>query len=300
VGRVPTLCLGEALVDLMCERPVSGLAQADAFVPHFGGAVANVAVAAARLGAPVALAGGAGDDAFGEWLREHLAGEGVGLDWFVPVPGLATPLAFVTVDDAGEPEYAIYGEGIEALIVACGPRLGEAVEASDALFFSSNTLAGDQERELTLRARERALELGRPVLFDPNLRLHRWDSPARAVESANLCVPDALLVRCNRSEAQALTGEDDPGAAAEALVAAGARIVVVTLGPDGALLRGAAHADVPGRPARVLSTVGAGDALMGVLLGRLALADYDPAVVAEALPEAIEASARATERWGAV
>jgi sugar/nucleoside kinase (ribokinase family) len=41
---MPTLCLGEALVDLMCERPVSGLAQADAFVPHFGGAVANVAV----------------------------------------------------------------------------------------------------------------------------------------------------------------------------------------------------------------------------------------------------------------
>jgi sugar/nucleoside kinase (ribokinase family) len=120
------------------------------------------------------------------------------------------------------------------------------------------------------------------------------------VESANLCVPGALLVRCNRAEAQALTGLDDPEAAARALVAAGAATVVVTLGPDGALLRGAAHADVAGRPARVLSTVGAGDALMGVLLGRLALADYDPAAVADALPEAIEASARATERWGAV
>ncbi|MDX6648116.1 MAG: fructokinase [Solirubrobacteraceae bacterium] len=298
--RMPTLCLGEALVDLMCERPVSGLAQADAFVPHFGGAVANVAVAAARLGAPVALAGGAGDDAFGQWLREHLEAEGVDLEWFGRTPRLATPIAFVTVDESGEPEYAIYGEGIEALIVACGPGLDEAVERCDGLFFSSNTLAGTQERELTLRARERALELGRPICFDPNLRLHRWDSEQRAVESANLCVPGALLVRCNRAEAQALTGLDDPEAAARALVAAGAATVVVTLGPDGALLRGAAHADVAGRPARVLSTVGAGDALMGVLLGRLALAGYDPAAVAGALPEAIEASARATERWGAV
>ena len=60
-----TLLLGEALVDLICERPVAALGDADAFVPHFGGAVANVAVGAARRGADVALAGGAGDDAWG-------------------------------------------------------------------------------------------------------------------------------------------------------------------------------------------------------------------------------------------
>ena len=37
-------------------------------MPHFGGAVANVAVVAARIGARVALAGGAGEDPWGEWL----------------------------------------------------------------------------------------------------------------------------------------------------------------------------------------------------------------------------------------
>jgi hypothetical protein len=57
---VRTLCLGEALVDLVCEQPVSGIAEADAFRPHFGGAMANVCVAAARHGGAVALAGGAG------------------------------------------------------------------------------------------------------------------------------------------------------------------------------------------------------------------------------------------------
>ena len=297
---VPTLCLGEALVDLVCERPVSSITHAGAFVPHFGGAVANVAVAAARVGAPVALAGGAGDDPWGEWLRDHLAGEGVDLEWFALAPELATPVAFVTVDRNGEPEYAIYGQGIEALIVAAGPRLDEAVEECDAVFFSSNTLAGAEERELTLRARERALALDRPVLFDPNLRLHRWDSVDRAVESANLCVPGALLVRCNHAEATMLTGQDDPERAAEALVAAGARLVVVTLGPEGALLRGEVSADAPGRHAAVVSTVGAGDALMGVLLGRLTLAAFYPPAVAAALPEAVEAAAETTERWGAV
>jgi sugar/nucleoside kinase (ribokinase family) len=300
VPPVPTLCLGEAIVDLVCERPVERLADADAFVPHFGGAVANVAVAAARLGAPVAMAGGAGDDAWGRWLRERLRSEGVDVGWFALAPGLSTPIAFVAVDASGEPEFHIYGEGIEALIVAAGPRLDAAAEACDALFFSSNTLAGPRERELTLRARDRALARGRPVCFDPNLRLHRWDSVQRAVESANACVPGALLVRCNRSEAELLTGEADPEAGACALAARGARLVVVTLGAEGALLRGEVEADVPGRPADAVSTVGAGDALMGVLLGRLALGGFDPDAVAAALPEAVEASSRATERWGAL
>ena len=255
---------------------------------------------AARLGASVALAGGAGDDAWGAWLAGRLTAEGVDLEWFELVEDLATPIAFVVVDDRGEPSYAIYGEGIAALIVAAGPRLDEAVEECDALFFSSNTLAGDDERALTLRARERALELERPICFDPNLRLHRWDSMDRAVESARACVPGALLVRCNREEAELLTGEPAAEAAAEALVAAGARLAVVTLGPDGALLRGEVEADVPGRPARTVSTVGAGDALMGVLLGRLSLAGFSPSAVAAALPEAVEVAARATERWGAV
>ena len=64
----PLLCLGEAIVDLVCERPVAGIGSAPSFVPHFGGAVANAAVAASRNGGTVALAGGAGRDQWGEWL----------------------------------------------------------------------------------------------------------------------------------------------------------------------------------------------------------------------------------------
>ncbi len=59
------LCLGEAIVDLVCERELDTPAEADAFAPRFGGALANVAVAAARAGGRPALAGGVGDDAFG-------------------------------------------------------------------------------------------------------------------------------------------------------------------------------------------------------------------------------------------
>jgi fructokinase len=295
------LLLGEALVDLICERPVASIGEADAFAPHFGGAVANVAVGAARQGAKVELAGGAGDDAWGSWLRDRLTREGVGLEWFGALPDVVTPIAFVTVDEHGEPTYAIYGDSIAAAVEALGDRLPEAVDACDAIFFTSNTLVGERERELTLNARERALSQGKHVVFDPNLRLHRWESAGAAASEARALVKDAFLVKLNATEARLLSGEDDPAAAAEGLLAAGAQHVVVTLGADGALVRGGGmRIDVPGVPAEPISAVGAGDAFMGVVLGRLAGTDFYPPAIAAAARDAAEEGARATERWGAL
>ncbi len=295
-----TLCLGEALIDLICERPINELPEADAFVPHFGGAVANVAVVAARHGAAVALAGGAGDDAWGSWLRARLERERVDTSLFELVEGTSTALAMVAIDSAGEPRYRIYGESNATVVHALSDRVEDAVRDCAALFISSNALVSPEEREITMRARAVALELGRPLIFDPNLRLHRWPSDADAAAAANACLPGALLVRTNDAEAALMTGERDPGRAALALVEAGVGIAVVTLGADGAIVRGEAQVDVAGAPARVISTVGAGDVLTGILVARLAGAGFDPAAVAAALPEAVEQSARACERWGAL
>ena len=295
------LCLGEALVDLICGCSLEdGLAAGDTFVPRFGGAVANVAVVAARTGAHVALAGGAGDDAWGRWLRERLEHEGVELSHFELVPGTPTPIAIVTIGPDGEPQYQIYGEGIATVVHALGDQLDDAVRDSGALFLSTNTLVTPDEREVSMGARELALELERHVIFDPNLRLHRWPSRAEAAASANACVPGALLVRCNEAEAALMTGETDVERAALALVKAGARLVVITLGPRGAILRGERRANAPGVPARIVSTVGAGDVLTGILLGKLGVTGFYPSAVAASLPEAVAESGRACERWGAL
>ncbi len=299
-GPLRTLCVGEALVDLICERQIDSLAQAPAFVPHFGGAVANVAVVAARAGAPVALAGGAGDDAWGRWLRERLELEGVDLPLFELMPDSRTPIALVRVAADGEASYHIYGEMIGTVVHALGDRVEEAVRDSAALFVSSNTLVGADERAVTMRAWALAHQLGRPVIFDPNLRLNRWSSRADAAASANACVPGALLVRLNRAEAELMTGEGDPERAALALVKAGARLVVLTLGSAGAMLRGELRADVPGVQVSVLSTVGGGDVVTGILLAKLGLSGFYPAAAAAALPEAVSAAAQACERWGAL
>ena len=136
-------------------------------------------------------------------------------------------------------------------------------------------------------------------MFDPNLRLHRWPSAVQAAATAAACVPGALLVRATAAEAALITGEAD-------LERAAARCCRPARGwwrsradPDGAILRGELVPPCRACPPAVISTVGAGDALTGVLLARLALADSTRRV-APALPEAVLASARACERWGAL
>lgn len=296
-----TLLLGEALVDLVCETPAASLAAAPAFVPHLGGSPANVAVTAARLGAAVSLAGGVGADGWGDWVRERLQAEGVGTELLDTIPDAATAVAFVTIAEGGEPDFLIHAGAAAAATTAVADRLPTAVAEAAALVLSTGTMVGEDERRVTLAARETALAHEVPVIFDPNLRPGRWTNPARAVSVARGCVEGAFLVKANRAEAAAITGERDPVAAAKALLAGGARHVVITLGADGALLRGTGlRLDVPGVAARAVDTTGAGDTVTGVLLARLAGSGFYPSAMAAALPEAVTAAARVTEHFGAL
>ena len=293
------LCLGDALVEMICERPVDSLAEAEMFVPHFGGSVASVALMAARAGARMALAGGVGDDEWGRWLRGQLERSGVDLRHFKLIEDMPTPLSLTTIDDAGEPTRRLYGETLATVVNALWGGVEEAVEGCGGLFISSGTLVGEAERQVTMKARERALAMEHPVIFDPRLRLHRWSSKADAAATANACVPGALLVRATAADARLMTGEDDLERASLALRKAGARNVVITDGPRAAILRGKIRLDVEGVPARVLSKIGTGDALIAALLARLQITGFYEPAIAAALKEAMVAAAAACERWGA-
>jgi sugar/nucleoside kinase (ribokinase family) len=293
------LCLGEALVDLICEQRTKGPADAPSFVPYPGGAVANVAVAAARAGTEAALFGGGGDDAWGDWLRRRMSAEGVHLGWLATIESLSTPLALATFDLDGEPAFQIYGESISETMSAAAPFLDEAIAESEALIFGSNTLVQAVERELTIRGRRAARDRGLPVLFDPNLRPNRWRDMDRAVAYCRELCDGAFVVKATAAEAKLLTGDANPARAAAALCGLGARLGVVTMGADGALMRGASTAEAAAPATEVVSTLGAGDAFMGTLAAGLAAVGWDAARAAEALPGAVEAAARTCEIWGA-
>ena len=294
----PVLCLGEVFVDLVCEEPVLSMSQARTFVPHFGGSGANMAVIAARAGAPVAFAGMAGEDGWGRWLSDRLATEGVDTSHLVFVPGAQTAVAFVAVDPEGALHREVYAPPPPTADASLTSRIETAVEASAGLLIAAECLTAEPERALAMRARERALEQELPVVVDAGLAADRFSSRADAAASANACVPEATLVRAGHDDAELMTGEADPERAALALRKAGARLVAITF-PDGsAILRGAERADVAAAPGRMRSRIGAADHFTATLLARLALSRFYPAAAAVAMREAARAAAEAHGRWG--
>lgn len=292
------VCLGEALVDLVCEQPVASLTQAPAFVPRPGGSLANIATVAARFGAPVQMLGGAGDDEWGRWLRDLLAADGVDVSRF-RLAGSGTAHAFVAISEQREPDFAFFGGEVRPAAVA-GADLDPALAGDPGvLVVGSDTIIEASEREVTERALALAHARGWTVLCDPNLRPRRWASEAEMLTAIDELVAQASVVKCNGNEAMALSGAGDPEAAARALSQDGA-CAVVTMGADGALLceGGEVIERVVAPPAELVDATGAGDSVAGVLAAALSLGT-DPRALTPALELSLAVAAGVVERWGA-
>lgn len=291
--------MGEAIVDLVCERNLAPGEAPGSFVPHPGGALANVAVAIRRSGAPAALLGGVGDDRWGKWLTTELGAAGVETEWVAEVAGADTPLGIVLFDSTGEPGFQIYGEHIAPTTLASRAFLEPAVATAGAVVIGSNTMVGPVEREVTRRAVEAAHEQGVPVLFDPNYRPNRWSDEFLAAEFCRELAGNSAVLKCNRLEATLISGEADPLDAARALATFGPRLVVVTDGHGTVRTAGATEAEYTPPEAEVTSPLGAGDAFMGALAAGLAGLDWEFGRVAEVLPAAAAAGSAACAHWGA-
>jgi len=296
------VCLGEALVDLIGDPPGP---EPERFSVYFGGAMANVAVAAARSGAPAALAGGVGDDAFGRLLRRHLEAEGVDLLHLGTLPAGATPFAFVRVADSGDPSFEVHGAGIEAGVglLAGGER--QLLVGASALVIGSNTLTGGSALEVTRTAVGEAVDSGVPVLFDPNLRPNRWRRIETALERCRSLAAQATAIKANLDEARQLVGAPaaDSAAAAARLLELGPTLAVVTSGANGATARlagqSALHFEAAERVDRP-RPLGAGDAFMGTLAGGLHARGWNLDRIDEVLGAAVRAGSEACARTGAI
>ena len=242
-----------------------------AFERHQGGKGGNQAVAAARAlrsgpgdGAAaralrsgpgdgaVAFLGAVGDDAFGAEAREALEAEGVDLSFTKVVAGVATGVALIVVDDAGENQIAV-APGANAEL-----ELGD-VDAALADLADGSLVLASLEVPLAVvhRAAERCRERGAGFVLNP----------APVTPGATDLLPYASHVIPNEVELAALAAS----AGASAIVRSNpGSVVIVTRGADGATITDEdGERSFPASPAQVVDTTGAGDCFNGVLAASL-------------------------------
>lgn len=257
--------LGELLIDFApAGTDERGLPR---FVASPGGAPANVCACFAKLGGTAAFLGKVGDDPFGTMLRKTLERNRIGTDGLVTGREGHTSLAFVTLDESGDRDFCFYRKHGADILFREEELCTELIRESRFFHFGSVSMTDEPARSTTLRAVELARACGCTVSYDPNFRPPLWSSETEAKKWMLRGVGLTDILKVSDEELTVLTGETDFRSGAEALLAMGPSVVLVTCGADGAyFLTKHCFGHEPGFPVRTVDTTGAGDTFLGTFL----------------------------------
>ena len=295
--------VGEILIDLT----QSGVNEQGipVFAANPGGAPANLAVAASRLGASTAFIGKVGTDSFGTFLRSTLIENKVDVSGMVVDQVNRTTLAVVAVDGSGERTFSFYRDPSADVKLSVEDIRAEQLKNTKFLHFGSVSLTTDPARSATLYAAKTARENGALISYDPNYRASLWSDEATAIKRMLEPLPMVDVLKVSDEELPLLTGSSDLEEGSKILADRGITLVLVTLGANGAYFRfGEKTGHVPGMKVKVGDTNGAGDTFFGAALAQLAKFDRLDAITAEELEQILAVSNRAagitTSRHGAI
>jgi ribokinase len=252
------LVVGSSNTDLVvfCERlPKPGETVLGGEFKMFGGGKgANQAVAAARAGGDVTFLGAYGDDTFGAAARERLSKEGIRLDYFRCVTGTPSGVALILVDGVTRDNLiAVAKSANEAVDPAMILTARAAFEAADVVI--SQLEIRDEAVEAVSRI---CKEVGKPLILNP--------APTRPL--SKLIYESVHVLVVNEHEVRTLSGIEDIEAATAWFQTQGCRVVVVTLGAEGATyvsFSDGKHGSVPAAKVVPVDTTGAGDCFVGWL-----------------------------------
>jgi fructokinase len=260
------ICCGEAVIDFL---PAKDQNDPMSFQALTGGSIYNVAIALGRLGRPVGYCGGLSTDFFGDRLRLGLRESGVDLS-FSPISDRSSTLAFVQFND-GEPSYAFIDEGSAARMLQIDdlPVLSKTVTA---LHFGSISLIHDPAGA-TLEAFAHRHHGHKIISLDPNIRAEQVQNREAYLQRLNAMITIADIIKLSDIDLEWIAPGANPNSIAAQWLEAGAKIIAITKGGEGAIAytRNSRIECAP-EPVVIADTIGAGDTFMAGLLSALDIA----------------------------
>jgi len=264
------LCIGEALIDMICVDKGKSLSEGNHFLKKPGGAPTNVAAAIAALGGTVELAAKVGNDPFGNQLINTMQEFGISTRWMIRDDHHFTSLAFVSLMEDGERDF-VFNRGAD------GELTREEVDAIDLsevsiIHFGSATgfLPGPLQAAYQSLL-QKALQKNIFISFDPNYRhlLFKNDRQTFIDQSWDF-LSGCHFFKVSAEEAMLITGCLTAQDAATILLGRTKAVFAITLGKEGTLL-GYDHSTtlIPSINIQAIDTTGAGDAFVGALLYQL-------------------------------
>ena len=263
------VALGELLIDFTCvSTDPEGY---PTMAAHPGGAPANFLAALAKFGAKAALLGKVGNDTFGKLLTGTLQKAGIETCGLVAAEDVFTTLAFVTLDETGNREFAFSRKPGADTRLSFDEIDLSLIDRAKVFHFGTLSLTDEPARSATYEAVAYAKKAGKLITYDPNLLKPLWRNLEEAKQQLLWGLGQADVVKISDEEVEFLFGLGVEEGAKYILDKFGVKLVFVTCGAEGCFFQNAqASGHVPSLSGiRVVDTTGAGDIFGGSAVWQL-------------------------------
>ena len=264
------LCIGEALIDMICTDKGKSLSAGQNFLKKPGGAPTNVAAAIAALGGEVELAAKVGNDPFGKQLVKVMQDFGVSTKWMLQDENYFTTFAFVSLMEDGERDF-VFNRGADGELSRAEI---EEIDLDDFNIIHFGSATGFLPGPLQAAYQgllQRALQKNMFISFDPNYRhlLFKNNIQTFIDQSWNF-LESCNFFKVSDEEALLITGATTLNDAVKILLKKTNAIFAITLGKEGTMLGiNQETVIVPSIHVKAVDTTGAGDAFVGAVLYQL-------------------------------
>lgn len=301
------LCIGEALIDMICTDTGMPLSEGEHFLKKPGGAPTNVAAAIAALGGEVDLAAKVGNDPFGQQLVNVMQGFGVNTEWMLMDGQRFTTFAFVSLLKDGERDF-VFNRGADGWLSEEDVAQISLPDYSIVHFGSATGFLPGPLQQAYKSLLQKALAAGCFVSFDPNYRHLLFPNNTQSfIDQSWHFLQHCHFFKVSDQEAMLLTQTTDVQTAAQQLAQRSKATFAITLGKEGTMLvHGGTASIVPSVPVKAIDSTGAGDAFVGAVLYQLKDASLQDIQAMDAkrwqhiVANANKAGARTCEYMGAM
>ncbi len=264
------LCVGEALIDMICTDKGTSLSDGQHFLKKPGGAPTNVAAAIAALGGQVELAAKVGTDPFGKHLIDVMEEFHVSTKWVFQDPDHFTTLAFVSLMENGERDF-YFNRGADGQL---NQKEVEGIDLDDFSIIHFGSATGFLPGPLQAAYQglmHKALQNNIFISFDPNYRLLLFKNNIQAfIDQSWNFLKSCHFFKVSDEEAMLITGKPTVKDAAEEFQSKTKAVFAITIGKEGTILGlNGSTTTVESIPITPIDTTGAGDAFVGAILYQL-------------------------------
>ena len=257
--RFDVFAIGELLVDMISDD-YDADNRCNKYSRYFGGSPANITMNIKRLGGNPIISASVGNDRLGEFLINNLKKNNINTE-FINKVNNSTSMVLVT--KSKETPLPIFYRSADYNL-EYNEDIGSILKNSKIVHFSCWPISQKKSRKVIEKVIEEARKNNVLIGFDPNYHEMIWEEGHDGIEYIKNLIGKLDIIKPSEVDAERIFGPDTPENHVDKFIQCGAKLVIMTLGKDGAIVsNGTETIKFKTLATEVVDTTGAGDAFWG-------------------------------------